>query len=392
MKDFFAEAVVKKINKKKIVTAIIVVIIAIILVSLCVLYTVNKEFREWSDVNIFRKEVQQDSVSTIDFNTEANAEICAYDRYIGILSKNTLQLYNGYGKEEAKLDVPINDVIFNSCGRFLGIAEKEGKKAYLISGKEMVWENEIDGNISQISVNRNGYTAIVISNTSYKTVVNLYDNTGKQLFTIYLSNTRVSSLSISNDNKFLALAEIDTTSSLIQSKVKVISIENAQKDPEGSVVYVNNVDSNKLLTNISYKDKNKLVCLYDNSVEIIFNDECTELVNFSEKKIGFISIELNNTVAIIEEKASGLFTADSEIELISVANQKETSYTVEEVTKEIYTCGDNIALNVGSELHFINTGGWLVKRYLAHQEITNVVMSEYLAGVIYRDKIEIVML
>ena len=44
----------------------------------------------------------------------------------------------------------------------------------------------------------------------------------------------------------------------------------------------------------------------------------------------------------------------------------------------------------GTEIEFINTEGWLVKRYIANQEITNVVVSNNMAGIIYRDKIEII--
>ena len=49
-----------------------------------------------------------------------------------------------------------------------------------------------------------------------------------------------------------------------------------------------------------------------------------------------------------------------------------------------------IALNLGSEVDFVNTSGWLAKKYIANQEITNIVISNSIAGIIYRDKIEIV--
>ena len=65
-------------------------------------------------------------------------------------------------------------------------------------------------------------------------------------------------------------------------------------------------------------------------------------------------------------------------------------YTAESVTKEIYTSNNIIALNLGSEVEFINTGGWLVKRYVAEQEVTNIVLSNSIAGIVYRDKIEII--
>ena len=394
MKDFFEEEIVvkKKLHVKKVVIASIIAVTILALIITIIVYKVNPNFQEWVDVNILRKEIQQDDVASIEINSEANAEICAYDKYIGILSKNVFQIYNNSGKEEATLDIPVNNVIFNSCNKFLGIAENGGKKIYLISDKNLAWENEVEGSITQICVNRNGYVAVVISDTSYKTVVSLYDNTGKELFKIFLSSTRIADVTISNDNKYLALAEIDTSSSVIQSKVKVISIENAKTKTGESVIYIHEAEANKLLSNISYKDKNRLICMYDDSIEVIYNEEITTLINLEERDASFMTIDLNNTVAVVEEKASGLFTADSEVSLIDVTNKRENQYTVEEVAKEIYANGNNIALNVGSELHFINTGGWLVKRYLSNQEITNVVLSENLAGIIYRDKIDIISL
>ena len=56
----------------------------------------------------------------------------------------------------------------------------------------------------------------------------------------------------------------------------------------------------------------------------------------------------------------------------------------------MYTYGNIIALNLGTEIEFINTDGWLVKRYVANQEITNIVVSDSIAGIIYRDKIEMI--
>ena len=73
-------------------------------------------------------------------------------------------------------------------------------------------------------------------------------------------------------------------------------------------------------------------------------------------------------------------------------NKETKEYSAESVAGEIYTNGNIIALNLGTEVEFINTGGWLVKRYVANQEITNVVLSQNLAGIVYRDKIELVSL
>ena len=55
----------------------------------------------------------------------------------------------------------------------------------------------------------------------------------------------------------------------------------------------------------------------------------------------------------------------------------------------VYAIDNKLAINCGSEIYFINTSGWLIKKYNASQEITNVKMSNSLAAIIYKDKIVI---
>ena len=142
--------------------------------------------------------------------------------------------------------------------------------------------------------------------------------------------------------------------------------------------------------NYEIQDKHKLICMYTDCIHMIENGEDKVLCDNREKKIIFQSIELDNYVVSIEEKSSGLFTADSIVKIINVGNKNTHEYIVDSVTKEMYSYSNIIALNLGTEVEFINTGGWLVKRYIANQEITDVVVSSNLAGIIYRDKIEII--
>lgn len=394
MKDYWTEiqneTKQKKINKKKIIILTIVILIAILIIAGITIYKNNKEARDWIDKNIFRKEVMQDKVATIELKEEDNSNIYAFNKYIGILSKSKFTIYGNTGDTEKELDVQISNPIFSSANRFLTIAETKGQKLYLITDKDISWEANVEGNISQVQVNKNGYVAVVIVDTSYKTVIAMYNPQGKEMFKTYLSSTRTADVSISNDNKYLAIAEVDTSGTMIQSNIKLISIEKASSDPTNSVENTYKGESGKLIVNIKYQDKDKLVCMYTDSIHVIENGEDTVLWDNSDKKVIFEAIELNNHITAIEEKSSGLFTADSLVSIINLENKNTKEYTATSVTKEIYTYGDIIALNLGTEIEFINTEGWLVKRYIANQEITNVVVSNNMAGIIYRDKIEII--
>lgn len=130
--------------------------------------------------------------------------------------------------------------------------------------------------------------------------------------------------------------------------------------------------------------------MYTDSISVIEDGKENTLVDNKDKKVIFQSIDMDDNICSIEEKSSGLFTADSVVSIINIDNKSTKEYTVNYVAKEIFTNVDIIALNLGTEVEFINTGGWLVKRYVANQEITNIVVSNNIAGIVYRDKIEII--
>ena len=378
MKDFWKEpkeTKEKKVNKKKVIITIIAIIITLFLIIISAIYINNKNVRLWIDKNIFRKEVIQNNLPTIELNESDTQNVYAFNKYIGVLSKNQFVIYDNSGKKQDELNIEITKPIFNSNGRHLVIAEEKGQKVYLITDKGIAWEKSVEGNISQVEVNKNGYVAITIVDTINKTVVAVYDNTGNWLFNNILSTTRVVSTSLSNDNKYLALAEIDTSGTQIQSSIKVMSIEEGKNNPSNSIKKVYNSEKGDLITQIKYQEKDKLLCMYTDKIDVIKTDETTETISENkDKKVSFTSISLSNSAVMLEEKSSGLFTADSIVSIINPDNKNISTYTTEAVTKEIYTYDNIIGLNLGAEVEFINTSGWLVKKYTAEQEITNIVL------------------
>ena len=380
----------KKINKKKIIISIVISIVVVALIVIIALYMTNAQIREWVDTNILRKEVLQDKVATIDLEEEQSANVYAFNKYIGILNKNQFSIYGNNGNEEAKLEITITNPIFNADNRFLVIGESNGQKIYLLEDKQIVWENSIEGNISQIYVNENGYVAVIISDASYKSVVSMFDPKGNEIFKTFLSSTMAIDVSISKDNKYLAIAEVDTSGTIIQSNIRIMSIEKAKTDPENAIEKNYKSEQDKLITNVKYQAQNKLICMYTDKITIIENEQENTLVDNKDKKIISQSIELENNAVSIEEKSSGIFSADSVVNITNIDTKEVKQYTVDSVVKEIYTKDNVVALTLGTEIEFVSTNGWLIKRYIANQEITNVTVANNIAGIIYRDKIEII--
>ena len=68
---------------------------------------------------------------------------------------------------------------------------------------------------------------------------------------------------------------------------------------------------------------------------------------------------------------------------------KERQYITKSVAKSIKTSNNKIAINFGTELHIIDKNGILLKKYISETEINDIVMTDGLVGIVYKDKIQI---
>lgn len=382
-----------KIQREMNIRKILIIIFSVLLIIACIIivamYISYEGFRGWVDINVLRKNINSEDVAIIDLDTDKNNQICCYSRYIGILNDRNLRLYNSLGENISELSVDINTAIFASNDKYLAIAEKQGQEFCVILDKTYLWRGTIDGEILQIYINKNGYVAVVSTDTIHKSIITVYDSYGNQLLKNFLSSTRVVDVEIFNDNKYVAFAEMDTSGTLIQSNIKIISIEKVEENSEDSIVYDYQAEASKMIVNLQYQDKEGLVCLFNDSINIINNNEQKEILSINND-ISFVSGNLTNYITYITEESTGIFDSKSILNIVNIQKNQQYIYNFEEIVKEMYTYNNIIGVNIGTEIYFINTSGLLLKKYTSKQEITNVLISNNLAIIIYKDRIEII--
>lgn len=351
-------------KKNRILKRIILAILVLLIIAIGIFiyeYYRNLDFRQWCDENVLKKEIMQEDTKSIELDGDENTKVYSYEKYICVFRKKTLEFYNKMGTQSEKMELDINEAVFTTAGRYMAICENNGQKFYLICGKEKLFESEIEGNITQIKVSRNGYVALVISNTSYKSIVDVFDKDGNEIFKTNLVSSRVADICMSQDSKLLAIAEVDLSGILIQSKIQVVSIELAQNRPNEAILYKYEAPTDKLIMNIEYQEQNKLVCMYNDGIECLQENKSTELAKFENRQLAFTTIELNNSIVFVEEVSTGEYTADTKVKIINSETSKETEYVTKNVAKSILTSNNKIAINFGTELHIIDKNGFLVK-------------------------------
>lgn len=381
----------KNIKPKKSTFKFLIIFILAILIVFCVAkYITDDDFRYKIDTNLLKKQVSESNLKNIEIDSDDNPSVFAYDKYITVLSKNTLTEYTSDGNSVAKLDVSISVPLVETNGNYMVMAEKGGQKIYLISGTSILWQNNIEGSITRVNVNRNGYVSVIIQSTIYKSVIIFYDLNGKELFRSYLSTNYAICTAVSTNNKYLAIGEIDYSGTIIKSYVKVISIDLAQTDAENSTVYTYEAENGEIVTDINYQDKENAICMFDSYVQKVGLDSNERLYEITDEDV-FVDINLKDGYTVINKQSSGLFQYEYEMKIKDTNSKSESLYILNnDLPKSMSTSDNKMALNLGNEVQIVDTNGWLLKKYTSTKQIDKIVLGDSIAGVVYKNKIEII--
>lgn len=380
----------KILNKKKVTIAIVIAVTIVVITVITVTYIANSSFRNFMDKYVLFKSVTENNLPYINIDNESNIYTTAYYNYVAKLDNNKLTLYNSSGNEVENFEINISSPLFATQDNYLLIAEKDKQKVYLLKDKKILWEKDVEGQIFRINVNQNGFVSVIVSGTSYKSVITTYSEDGTEIFKTFLSSTLATDVDISRDNKYLSFCEMDISGTSIQSRIKTISIDKAKQEPANSIIYTYEIPTDVLVTNLEYHEKDELLCMCDKRVYSLKNGNLELLANFQENNITFAGIKLAKSYFKIVEDVHGVNNQNSNVEIYNTSNKNSYLYTINGIAKEVYSQDGIIAVNLGSEVYFISEHGWLIKKYLSNQEVKKIVVSSNIAGIIYRDKIEFI--
>lgn len=387
MKKYSLEKFKEKRKNKKILNITVITAIVLIILIVVALYIANRSFRTFIDRYILRKELTEKDANTLVIDTENLSLIYAYDKNLVIYNDGNIIFYNSSGKEIENIEMTLSKPIADSQKDYLALGDYGSQKICLIKSNNLIWQKDIEGKVSKISVNKNGYVAVSITGTTYESIVMLYNPKGELLFSKYLS-TYVMETEISEDNKYLALAEIDNSRISPTTKIEIISIEKATTNSEKATINTYEAGANEMVTGLKYQKKNELLCSFDSYI-LKITENSNEKIYENTNLTAYVDINLDRAFLRIDKEESSVFKSDYRLK-INNTNGKEKTYIIEGSIKDVVDQGKIIALNLGKEVQFVNNKGWLTKKYISSQEIKNVIMSNKLGIMIYNDKIDII--
>jgi len=387
MKKYSLEKFKEKRRNKKMTTLTIITLVAISLLIIISLYMANRNFRSFIDKYILRKEIYEENANSITIDTENTSLIYAYDKNLAIYTDGNINFYNSNAKQVSNIEITLSKPIADSSKNYLALGDYGSQKICLVKDNELVWQKDIEGKVSKITVNKEGYMAVSVTGTTYESIVLLYNEKGDLLFSKYLS-TYVMGLALSEDHQYLGIAEIDNSRISPSTKIEIVSIELATNNKSDATVNSYQANANEYLSGIKFQAKNNLMCCFDQYILKLNEKETKKIYELSELT-AYIDINMSENFARVDKEKSSVFKSDYRLK-VGNFDGNEKVYIIEGNLTDLKSKDNKIALNLGNEVQFINNKGWLEKKYISSQEIYDVVVSEKLGAIIYKTKIDLV--
>lgn len=364
----------------------IIIIICIILVTVLVTWLNYDKI-----LNYFTNKGWEiaDCIGEIEEST--HIDLCGTRSNFLVVESTAIIGYDENAKKSFEKSINLKTAINDTAGEYAIIAEKDANTIYVLYENEIAWTDQIkNGNILGVDINKNGYAAIIYSQSGYKSLVKVFSNLGAELFTSYFASSYALDVAISNDNKTLAIAEIFADGINAQSKIKLIDIKDATQNNMIS----HDLADGEIITDIEYTDENSLMILTDKSAKV-FEKEIEEVVSFEKQNSKSATIKNNKNIVTINATKDGLFTEEINVAIYDLdARKQPKTYKLEEMPSKMIVKNNIIALDFGSEILFVNTSGNFVKRcrYTGQLRDMQLYGDGKIAVLVFRDSMKFVKL
>lgn len=387
MKKYSLEKFKENKKNKRMIKFTGAVIIATVILIIVSLYLAHRGFRSFVDTYILRKEISEENASSVSIDTENLSLIYAYDKSLVIYVDGSVNFYNTEAKKTGSIEITLSKPIADSESKYLALGDYGSQKVCLIKSNNLVWQKDVEGRISKISVNKKGYVAVSITGATYESIVMLFKPNGDLLFSKYISNY-VMDIDISEDSKYMAIAEIDNSRLIPATRIEMVSIEKAITDAKEATINTYEADNNELLSGIKFQEKNQLLCNFDKYV-LKMTEKANDKIYEISDLTAYVDVNLKKGFMRIDKEKSSVFKSDYRLK-INNNKGSEKIYIIEGSVKDVVSKDKKIAINLGDQAIFVKDNGWLSKRYVSKHEIKNILVTEKIGVIIYKNKIAII--
>lgn len=306
-----------KLDKRKI--AFLVTFILIFIIILC--------FLKYKELGlIINKKITDKDVVSIELLSKNNT-IYSYKNEVLVYNLGNLTTYDRYGKKTWSEELQsVVDADINIAGDYIQIVNKDKGYIYVYKNKYETSRIKIDGTIKSAYINDGGYSVVEYIMTGSKTVLGIYDKSGKSKYNVKLGQEVVGKYILTSNCRYLAYVNINLKGISVSLDINVIDLKNSTKDDFKSSTVC--TKDNELVYQM-YVQSNDLICRTDNSI-IKYSLSGKKFEEFKIEEDNLVYIDLSkNKYSFVKTLETGAYAFG-----INSFNKKDTDLKqIQEIPK-----------------------------------------------------------
>lgn len=307
------------------------------------------------------------SVTEIKYDAKDHPEFCVYRDYIIKCTSDSIKWLDKKGEEQKSIQVSLSKPVLKVAGRFLLVADMDGKDVYEISGKDVKWNRKVENNIINVDINEDGYVSVVQDAKGYKAMVAVFNPQGMEKFTRSIAENFILSAKVLPTGEQVLLNRVDTSG--IRANTSLEYNEITSDKPFANIPL-----NDAVFPALWYLKDGSLITVSDSMI-LCFDKERKERwkKEYSTISSSNVSLDKYAVIAVHSESKAGISgNGKAEVQIWNTKGEEMGSYSLRDIVISTGTFDDLIAVNTGAEVHFINTKGKLFRKYNSKTDVIAV--------------------
>lgn len=304
------------------------------------------------------------SYSDIEFDTGGQYRLYPYGKNILLLNNSGIKLVNNKGEDVWSQSYTLTNPMVDISGQYMLLADLDGNNTLNLfdDSGENILTYPIDSDILSAKLNKKRQSAVAIGEEGYKGSVVVYNKKAEEIFKWNSGEGYITDVDISNDGKYVAVAQMMSDRDEVYSKVHVINISN------GKEVSVTECPA-QLIAKIDFDEHDNITALGDSKVYGLTKrgsqKYCIDLAGKSPQQYDISSGD--NLVFLCRDSRG-----NSELEIYSRRGKHLGSYVSSDEIKHISINKSNIVVSTGRNLLSLSSKGKPKKTIAIGHDIMSV--------------------
>lgn len=306
--------------------------------------------------------------SDLEFDTGGEYKLYAYERDILLLNNNGIKMVNNKGKDRWTYTYTLTNPMIDISGKYMLLADLDGNNTLNLFDADgnNILTYPISNDILSAKISKRRLAAVAMGEEGYKGSVVVYNKKAEEIFKWNSGEGYIIDIDISNDGRYVVVAQMMSDREEVYSKIHVINISSGQ---ETAVMECESA----LISKINFDKNDNIIAVGDSKVfGYSKKGKQNYVIDLAGKSPQTYDIENGSNLVFLCRDSRG----NSVLEIYSLRGRFLGAYTSSDELKNICINDDNIVVSTSRNLLYLNHRGKLKKTV----EINHDIMSMGLYG------------